>query len=157
MVQLQDSISKCLHHHTLSNMFFNKIFEAHCAQMLSCFGPRVSAWLITWLVFPTFQLSSPFFSTMLWMWLGLPHPSIVGIPQCVCTHLINLMVIHLYITSMATCKRKFLMQFMTPLLPSREMLTFTWNKNNYMHFLEPHSTFLVNKLTLCSPKMAFAP
>jgi hypothetical protein len=31
MVQFQDSISECLHHHTLSNMFFDGIFEAHHA------------------------------------------------------------------------------------------------------------------------------
>jgi hypothetical protein len=56
MVQLQDSISECLHHHTLFNMLSNKIFEAHRAQILSCFGPRAVAWLITWLIFPAFQL-----------------------------------------------------------------------------------------------------
>jgi hypothetical protein len=28
------------------------------------------------------------------MWLGLPHPSILGIPWCVCTHPINPMGIH---------------------------------------------------------------
>jgi hypothetical protein len=31
MVQLQDFISKCLHHHTLSNMLSNKTFETHFA------------------------------------------------------------------------------------------------------------------------------
>jgi hypothetical protein len=31
MVQFQNSISKHLHHHTLSNMFFNEIFETHHA------------------------------------------------------------------------------------------------------------------------------
>jgi len=34
MVQFQDSISKCLHHHTLFNMFFNMIPDAHYAQIL---------------------------------------------------------------------------------------------------------------------------
>jgi hypothetical protein len=29
------------------------------------------------------------------MWLGLPHPSITGIPRCVCTHSIDPMSIHL--------------------------------------------------------------
>jgi hypothetical protein len=37
MVHLQDSILKCLHHHTLSNMLFDEIFEAYRAQILSCF------------------------------------------------------------------------------------------------------------------------
>jgi hypothetical protein len=47
MVQVQYSISKHLHHHTLSNMFSDKISEAHHARILSCFGPRVGAWLTT--------------------------------------------------------------------------------------------------------------
>jgi hypothetical protein len=46
MVQLQDSISKRLHHHILSKMLSNKIFEAHRAQILSCSNPRVGAWFI---------------------------------------------------------------------------------------------------------------
>jgi hypothetical protein len=42
MIQLQNSILKRLHHHTLSNMFFNKIFKAHHARILSCSGPRMN-------------------------------------------------------------------------------------------------------------------
>jgi hypothetical protein len=38
MVQLQNSISKRLHHHTFSNMFSNKISKAHRARILSCYG-----------------------------------------------------------------------------------------------------------------------
>jgi hypothetical protein len=30
-------------------------------------------------------------------------------------------------------------------------------KHNYMCFLQPHSTPLIDELTLCSPKMEFAP
>ncbi len=33
MVQLQDSILECLHHHMFSNMFCERIFEAHCVQI----------------------------------------------------------------------------------------------------------------------------
>ncbi len=95
MVWLQDSILKRLHHHTFSNMFSNKIFEAHRAQILSCFGPKVSAWLIVRLVFPTFWLFSPIFFTSLQTQFGLPRHSITDIPLCVCTHPIDLMVIHL--------------------------------------------------------------
>jgi hypothetical protein len=51
MVQLQDSISECLHHHTLSNMLFDGTFEAYCAQILSCFSLGASTWLITQLIF----------------------------------------------------------------------------------------------------------
>jgi hypothetical protein len=38
MVRFQDSISKCLHHHTFSNMLSNEISETHCARILSCFS-----------------------------------------------------------------------------------------------------------------------
>jgi len=89
MVQFHDSISKHLHHHTCSRMLFDKIFETHCAQILSCFSPEAGTWLTTWLAFSTFWLFSPSFFTMLRTWFGLPHLSIVGIPQCVCTHPID--------------------------------------------------------------------
>jgi hypothetical protein len=46
MVHLQDFILECSHHHTFFNMFFDKILKAHCAQILSCFGPRAGAWFI---------------------------------------------------------------------------------------------------------------
>jgi hypothetical protein len=42
-----------------------------------------------------------------------------------------------------------MMQFVTPLLPLREMLVSMWDENKYMCFFQPHSTFFVNKLTLC--------
>jgi hypothetical protein len=32
-----------------------------------------------------------------------------------------------------------MMWFITPLLPLHEMVVFTWDKNNYMRFLQPHS------------------
>jgi hypothetical protein len=85
---------ECLQHHTLSSMLFDGIFEAHCAWILSCYGPRAGAWLIIRPIFRTFWLFSPFFSTTLRMWFGLPHPSIASIFRCVCTHPINPMGIH---------------------------------------------------------------
>ncbi len=45
----------------------------------------------------------------------------------------------------------------TPLSPLHKMLIVTWDENNYMHFLQPHSTLLVNESTLCLLKMAFTP
>jgi hypothetical protein len=95
MVQLQDSISKCLHHHTLFSMLSNEIFEAHHVWILSCSGPRVGVWLTVRLVFPTFQLFFLVFFITLHMGLRLPHPLIVGILWCMCTHPINIMGIHL--------------------------------------------------------------
>jgi hypothetical protein len=58
MIRFQNSILKCLHHHNFSSILFDKIFEAHCAWILSRAGLRVNAWLTTWLVFPAFRLSS---------------------------------------------------------------------------------------------------
>jgi hypothetical protein len=79
MVQLQDSISKHLHHHALSNMLFNGTFEPHCAQNLSCFGPRVDIWFIVQPVYLAFQLSSLTFCTTLRMQFRVPHSSITDI------------------------------------------------------------------------------
>jgi hypothetical protein len=50
---------------------------------------------LIWLVFLTFWLFSPIFSTMFWMQLGLLHLLITSVPWCVCTHPINPMGIHL--------------------------------------------------------------
>jgi hypothetical protein len=55
----------------------------------------VDAWLIAWLVFLTFRLFFSIFSTTLCTWLKLSYLSIVGIHQCVWTHFIHPMVIHL--------------------------------------------------------------
>ncbi len=95
MVHLQYSILECLHHHTFSNMLSSGTFVAHCTQILSCSRPKACVWLIVRLVFPAFWLSSPVFCTTLHMWLGLPHPLIACILQCVCTHPIYPMGIHL--------------------------------------------------------------
>jgi hypothetical protein len=40
MIRFQNSISERLHHHTLFNMLFDGIFEAHHARILSCSGQR---------------------------------------------------------------------------------------------------------------------
>ncbi len=63
MIQFQDSILECLHHHTFSNMLFDMASNAYHAWILSCSNPRVSTWLIVWLVFPNFWLFFPIFST----------------------------------------------------------------------------------------------
>jgi len=95
MVWLQDSISKHLHHHIFPNMFFDMIFKAHRAQILSCSGTRVGVWLTIQLIFLSFQPTSFIFSIVFQIRLGLPHLSIANILQCVCTHPIDPMDIHL--------------------------------------------------------------
>jgi len=114
----QNSISKCLHHHTFFSMFFNGIFEAHHARVISCFGPKASLWLTIWSIFPSFQLVSSIFSTTFWIRLGLPHPSIVSIPWCVCAHMpLTLWVSISYIVFMTMNAQEPMIQFVTSLLP----------------------------------------
>ncbi len=96
MVHLQDSILERLHHRALFSMISNGTYEVHRARILSCFSPRVSVWLKTRPIFPTFWLSSPISCIALHMRLGLPHPLIASIPWCVCTHPIDPMGIHLW-------------------------------------------------------------
>jgi hypothetical protein len=95
MVQFQNSILKCLHHHTLFIVFFDKTFEAHRVWILSCSGLGVNVWFTTQLVFPTFWLFFTILSTTFCMRFGLPHPLITCILRCVCTHPIDPMGIHL--------------------------------------------------------------
>jgi len=59
MVQFQNSILEC--HHSFSNMFFDKIFEAHCAQILSCFGLGVGALAYNLISFPNLLIIFPKF------------------------------------------------------------------------------------------------
>jgi len=157
MVWPQDSILERLHHHTLFNILFDKIFQTHCAQILSCFGPKVGFWLTTQPTFPTFQLSSPSFCTMLQMQLRLPHPSIASILWCMCTHTIDVTLSTFLIMPTTMNTRAPMMQFVTFFLPLQKMSTTMWDKNNYTRFFQPHSTPLVDKLTLCLPKMEFTP
>jgi len=149
MVQLQDSILKRLHHHTLSNILSNGISKAHCARILSCFGPEVGAYLIIWPIFPSFWLTSLVFSTMFQIRLGPRHPSIANIPWCVCTHPSTLWVLNSYIVLMATNTHE-------PMISLCGMLASMWGENNYMHFLQTRSIHPINESTLCSPKITFA-
>jgi hypothetical protein len=75
----------------------------------------------------------------------------------VCAHIpLTLWVSIFYIMFMTMNTLEPMMQFMTPLLPLLEMLTFTWDENNYMHFLQSHLTPFVDKLTLWLSKMTFS-
>ncbi len=76
----------------------------------------------------------------------------------VCAHIpLTLWVSTFHIMLMAMNTLKPMMQFTIPLLPLCEMLVSIKDKNNYMHFVQPHSTPFIDELTLCLPKMAFAP
>jgi hypothetical protein len=91
-----------------------------------------------------------------WIQLGLPHPLIVSILRCVCTHPIDPMGIH-FLRCVHGNKHTW-----TNDTACNTFATITWDvnfhvgQNNYMCFFQTCSTSLVDKLTLCSPKMAFA-
>ncbi len=75
-----------------------------------------------------------------------------------CAHIPSTLWVSIsYIMPLATNAQKPMMQFTTPLLPLCGMLVSMWGENNYMCFLQTCSTPFVDKSTLCSPKMAFAP
>jgi len=81
MVQLQDSILEHLHHHTLSNMLFDKISKAHRARILLCFGLGTNVWLTIQPISQPFDyLVKLFFTTLcrvnlsLGGTLGTSHP-----------------------------------------------------------------------------------
>jgi hypothetical protein len=131
MVRLQNSILKCLHHHIIFSMFFDIIFKAHYAQILSCYSFRANTWLIVWLVFQSFWLSSPILFTAFQTQLWLPHPSITTLLPCVCTHPIDLMNIHLLCCTHGNGCTRTHDTICDPLLPLHKMLTFIWHENNY--------------------------
>jgi hypothetical protein len=54
MVHLQDSISECLHHHTLSSMLSDGMFEANPVQILSCLALEWAFGLLFSPIFSTF-------------------------------------------------------------------------------------------------------
>jgi len=91
------------------------------------------------------------------MRLGLPHPSITGISQCMCTHLIDLIGIHLlhYVHGNERTGTHVLVCDTSTTIT--QDVGFHVGENNYMHFFQSHSTLLVDELTLCLPKMTFAP
>ncbi len=146
MVQLQNSISKCLHHHTLFNMFSNMISKAHHVQILSCSSSRVN--VLAYILINLPNLLIIFFNYFHNISNVLPHPLIASIPS-------TPWVSTFYVTFMATNKQEAMMQFAILLLPLHEMLASIWDENNSMRFLQPCSTLFVDKLTCYSRKMAF--
>jgi hypothetical protein len=114
------------------NMFFDGIFETHCAWILSCFSVGVGTWLTVRPIFPTFWLFSLIFF--------FEHNLDYHILQLqaffdVCAHIpLTLWVSTSYIALMTTSAWGSMMQFMTLLLPLHKMLASMWDENDSMHF-----------------------
>ncbi len=105
-------------------------------SIVSKFYPNseVGAWLIIWPIFLGFQLVFSIFLTIFWIHFGLPQPSIASVPQCICTHPIDPMDIHLL---RCVCDNKHIEThdvICDTLLPLCMMLASRWVENNYMHF-----------------------
>jgi hypothetical protein len=133
-------------------MLSNGISKTHHAQILSCFGQGAGAWLTIQLIFPRFRLTSLVFSTTFQIRLGLPHPSIASILQCMCTHPIDPMGIHLLCCAHVNKRTWTHDVFATPLLSLHGMLTSMWSENNYMRFLQTCWILLVNESTFVLTK-----
>jgi hypothetical protein len=70
------------------------IFDSHCAHLKSCVGLRVSAWLFSHPIIPSFYLASNVFSSTLHTRLG-PHPLALELTHCICGQPPNLARTHL--------------------------------------------------------------
>jgi hypothetical protein len=156
MVQLQDSILKCFHYNAFSNMLFDTISETHRAWILSCFSPKAIS-LQLYESFQPFDYLPQFFPHQFICDLNYLIPQLL-ISFDVCAHIpLILWVSTSYVALIATNALKPMMWFVTFLSPLHEMLIFTWDEKNYMHFFQLDSTPFINGSILCSPKMAFAP
>jgi hypothetical protein len=114
--------------------------------------------LIIRLIFPTFQLFSPIFSTSLWMWLGLAHPSIASLPQWVCTHPIDSMGIHLLCCAHdSECMGTHDAIHNIFVAIVRDVGLYVGQEQLHAHFFQQCSPPLFDESTLCSLKMEFAP
>jgi hypothetical protein len=112
MIWLQDSILERLHHLTFSIMLSDMISKTHSVRIIM-FRPRGRHLVYSLINRLNLSIVFPFFSTMLWTRFGLPHPSIIGIPRCMCTHPIDAMSVHLLHCAMAMSAQELMMQFAT--------------------------------------------
>jgi hypothetical protein len=154
MVWFRNFILECLHHHTFFNMFFDEIFEAHCAWIISCFGPKASFWLIVWPIFPSFRLVNIFHNALNITWiapsLNCKYPS-----RCVHTSHWPYGYPFFMLCPWQQVHKNPWYSLQHLCCHLHRMLTSMWGENKYMCFFQTHSTFLIDELTLCSPKMAF--
>jgi hypothetical protein len=74
-----------------------------------------------------------------------------------CTHPIDLMSIHLLRCVHGNECTGIYDVIHNTFATIEEMLASTWDDNNYMCFIQSHSTLLIDESTSCLPKMAFAP
>jgi len=89
MVQLQNSILKHMHDHTLSSMLFDGIFEAHRAQNFIMFWPRGERLAYSLTNLPNLLIIFPnFFHSTLYLTWTTPSLN-CKCPSMLCTHPID--------------------------------------------------------------------
>ncbi len=115
MFQLKNSISECLHHHTLFNTFSDKISEAHHVCILSCCSPKLR------LQFNQFSQPFNYFPWFFAQYFvhNLDYPIILlQVFLNMCAHIPSTLWLSTsYVVFMATNSWKHMMQFATHLLP----------------------------------------
>ncbi len=88
---LQDSILRCMHHHTLFKILFDMAANVHWIHIIWCLGLELTFRTIL----SMFCLLLDVFFTTLQIWLILPDPLITSFPHFEGIHLINHLGIHL--------------------------------------------------------------
>jgi len=88
---LQDSILRCMHHHTLFKILFDMAANVHWIHIIWCLGLELTFRTIL----SMFCLLLDVFFTTLQIWLILPDPLITSFPHFEGIHLINHLSIHL--------------------------------------------------------------
>jgi hypothetical protein len=83
-----------MHEHSFSNIISKLYNNYHRVQLRSC-ALGLSAWLSIHPIISFFRMASDIFSLILHTKLGLPHPTIHGLSQCICSQAINPIGIHL--------------------------------------------------------------
>lgn len=126
----KDSISKHLHHHTLSNILFYGISNVHWTRNISCSHQKLRAWLTFQPIVLMFGLIiNNFFPIAFQIQLQLANPLVTCLLCCVCIHPIDLFSIHLlWCAPMTMNAHIHMMLSMMSLHPLQRKLVFMWLK-----------------------------
>jgi len=92
--QFQENISKQLHDHSFSSIFFDLFWDSHHACLSSCIGLEMGTWLFTHPIIIFSHLSSNVVFFAKHTMLGLPHSLALGLSHCIFGQPLNPMVIH---------------------------------------------------------------
>jgi len=80
---------------SFSNMISKLSSNCHHVRLKSYASPSLGVWLFVYLIIPWFNMASNIFSSTLYTKLGVHHPTVHGISQCICGQPIEPIRIHL--------------------------------------------------------------